>query len=76
MTTVNISEFRAHLVKYLQKANGGETISVTSHGRVLATVAAPEDARAKAREELESLAGTAWLGDVVSPIDDAWEADQ
>lgn len=76
MTTVNISEFRAHLVKYLQKANDGETISVTSHGRVLATVTAPEDLRAKARKELESLADSAWLGDVVSPTDDAWEANQ
>jgi prevent-host-death family protein len=76
MQTVNISDFRANLLKYLEIANSGEQISVTSNGKLLATVSAPVDRRALARAQLTALAATAKLGDVISPTDSEWEAQQ
>lgn len=76
MQTVNISDFRANLLKYLEIANSGEQISVTSNGKLLATVSAPVDRRALARDQLSALAATATLGDVLSPIDSEWNAMQ
>lgn len=76
MQTINISDFRANLLKYLEIANSGEQISVTSNGKLLATVIAPVDRRALARDQLSALAATATLGDVLSPTDSDWDAMQ
>jgi prevent-host-death family protein len=46
MLTVNISDLRANLLKYLEKANHGEQITVTTNGRILATIAPPTDKKA------------------------------
>ena len=74
MQTVSISDFRANLLKYLELAGSGEEISVTSNGRLLATVCAPMPQKEAAREELRKMAGSSVIGDVVSPIDEDWEA--
>lgn len=74
MRHVNISEFRANLLKYLEIANAGEDISVTSNGRLLATISPPINQRETAREKLQLLAATAEIGDIISPIDAEWEA--
>lgn len=74
MLTVNISELRSNLLKYLEKASSGEQITVTTNGRVLATIAPPEDKKAMARMQLSELAATAKINDITSPIDAQWEA--
>lgn len=74
MQTVNISELRSNLLKYLETAQAGEQISVTSNGRVLATICAPLDAKEQSRMQLQTLARTAVLRDVVSPVAADWEA--
>lgn len=74
MLTVNISELRSNLLKYLEKAGGGEQITVTSNGKVLATIAPPVDRKAMARAQLKDLAATAKLTDITSPVDAEWEA--
>jgi len=74
MKTVSISELRANLLKYLGEAQRGERIDVTSKGVVLATLVAPVGEREAARMRLEELAAGATIGDVVSPIDERWEA--
>lgn len=74
MMTVNISEFRANLLKYLELVNRGEQLTVTSNGKALALIIAPTDQKAKAREHLDALAATAQIGDLTSPIDDQWES--
>ena len=74
MMTVNISEFRANLLKYLEKAKSGETLAITSHGEVLATVSPPVNKAAAAKKRLRRLAKTATLGDVVAPVDADWDA--
>ena len=74
MRSVNISEFRANLLKYLKLANSGEEVSVTSNGRLLATITAPAGKKEAAREKLQSLATDAVIGDILSPTGEGWEA--
>ena len=74
MRQVNVSQLRDHLPEYLARAEAGEEILVTRHGRVVARLSAARDPRAEAKERLAALRGQARVGDVVSPIDVHWEA--
>lgn len=74
MLIVNISDFRANLLKYLEKANSGEHISVTTNGKLLATITPPVQQKELARKRLEELATSAKIHDVTSPIDSQWDA--
>lgn len=76
MLTVNISDLRSNLLKYLEKASAGEQITVTTNGRVLATIAPPANKKAIARKQLSELSATAKINDISSPIDAEWEAFQ
>ena len=73
MQTINISDFRSNLLKYLELARSGEQISVTSNGKLLATIAPPVNQKELAREQLDSLAASAKLHDVTTPIDSEWD---
>ena len=75
MQTVNISDFRANLLKYLEKANSGEQISVTTNGKLIATITPPIKQKLQAKQQLEQLATSANIGDVISPTDLSWEAN-
>ena len=74
MISVNITELRANLLKYLNKAQHGEEVTVTSNGQRLATIVAPIDQKRRAKAKLKRLAKTAKIHDVASPIDAQWEA--
>jgi len=74
MREVNVSELRSHLPEYLARAESGEEILVTRRGRVIARLSAAHDARAEAKRQLATLRAQAWVGDVVSPVGEAWEA--
>ena len=74
MQTINISDFRANLLKYLEKANSGEQFSVTTNGKLIATITPPVQQKELARKQLQELAATAKIHDVTSPIDSQWDA--
>ena len=74
MQTVNISEFRANLLKYLEVANTGESITVTSNNRLLATITPPQTQKVRAQSQLASLAANAKVDDVLTPIEVEWDA--
>lgn len=74
MHTINISDFRANLLKYLEMVSSGEILSVTSNGKLLATVTPPIDQKDIAKEQLSSIAKTAKIHDVTSPTEVEWEA--
>lgn len=74
MQTINISEFRANLLKYLENANSGEVISITTNGRLLATITPPVKQKDQAKKQLKSLAGKAKIHDVISSTDESWNA--
>jgi len=73
MQTINISDFRANLLKYLETANSGEQISVTSNGRLLATITPPANQKEHAKQKLKALASTAKIHDIISPTDCEWD---
>lgn len=74
MKQVTISEFRANLLKYLKTVQRGEQMNITSKGAVLATLIPPVTQHNAARDKLEKLAKTAEIYDVVTPIEDSWNA--
>lgn len=74
MQIINISEFRANLLKYLEIASSGEPISVSSNGKLLATIAPPVNQKEQAAAQLKSLALNAKIHDVTSPTDSQWDA--
>ena len=74
MRTINISDFRANLLKYLEIANSGEQISVTSNNKLLATISPPVNQKELAKQQLKTLASTAKIHDVTNPIDCEWSA--
>lgn len=74
MKSVNISEFRSNLLKYLKKAQEGQEIIITSNGELLATIVPPVNKNKQAKSKLKQLAKHAVINDVINPIDDQWEA--
>ena len=74
MQTINISDFRANLLKYLEIANSGEQISVTSNSKLLATISPPANQKELAKQQLKALASTAKIHDVTNPTDCEWDA--
>lgn len=75
MLEVSITTFRKHIPDYLGKVRKGEGVSLTSRGKVIALLVPPMDERQAAREQLAALRTSCHIGDVVSPLDTAWEAD-
>jgi prevent-host-death family protein len=74
MKNITITELRANLLKYLKIAQHGEQINVTSKGTLLATLTPPVAQQNFARDKLRKLAKTAIIHDVISPIEDSWDA--
>lgn len=74
METVSISDFRANLLKYLEKVSEGQQITVTTNGRVLATLSPPVQMRETSKARLTELAATARIHDITSPIQVEWDA--
>lgn len=59
---------------YLERANAGEQISITTNGKLLATISPPVNKQLLAKEQLSKLAETAKIYDVVTPIESDWNA--
>ncbi|HQV24079.1 MAG TPA: type II toxin-antitoxin system prevent-host-death family antitoxin [Agitococcus sp.] len=76
MQTVNISDFRSHLAHYLKAAQMGESLSVTSHGEVLAIIMPPNQAKQDAKAALQKMAQQCVVDDVTSSLNESWEAMQ
>lgn len=76
MQTINISDFRSHLAHYLKVAQMGESLSITSHGQVLAVIVPPSQAKQDAKTALQQIAQQSVIDDVVSPLNEPWDALQ
>ncbi len=75
MTEVNVAEFRTQLPAWLERAASGEDIVITRRGKALARLGPLEDKRRDARRFFDALRAEAVVGDVLSPIEEDWEAD-
>ena len=76
MKQVNITELRQHLPAYLSSVQKGNEICITSHGRIIARIVPPIDSQALASNKLADLRKMSVIGDVVSPIEDKWDANK
>ena len=74
MEKIGISTFRDNLSIYLKKVQQGQIFTITSRGNEMARLVPVEDKRNKSREILRKLSKTATIGDILSPIDEEWEA--
>jgi len=74
MEKVGISTLRENLSVFLKKVQKGHVITITSHGHELARLVPAEDQREKSRGILRELGKNAFIGDIISPIDEEWEA--
>jgi prevent-host-death family protein len=76
MAKVNITELRQNLPAYVAKAEKGETIEVTVRGRVIARIVPGGNRQEAARKWLKSLRKKAWVGDIMSPSGEVWNAER
>jgi prevent-host-death family protein len=75
MRHINISELRSSLPSYLSRVKKGEEILVTSRGKAIARIVPVQDQRQESRVRLKKLRAVCTVGDVVTPIGEAWNAD-
>ena len=74
MEKVGISTLRENLSIFLKKVQKGQVITITSRGHEMARLVPAEDRREKSREILRKLGKNAFIGDIVSPVHEEWEA--
>ena len=76
MRDVKVTDFRNHLPSYLAAVQGGEELRIVSRGKAIARLVPERSAVEAARERLRELRGKVRLGDLISPIDEAWDAER
>ena len=74
METIGVSKLRENLPSYIKKVQQGQTITITSHGNRIAMLLPLETEMETSRNALKKLRKTAYVGDVVSPIDEKCKA--
>ena len=75
MNSINITDLRNHLPDCMKRVKAGEEVTVTLRGRAIARIIPVLDEAEEAREWLKKIRKTSWVGDVVSPSGEAWEAE-
>lgn len=73
MRTVAVSELRENLMFLIKKVQAGENIIVTSRGNEVAKLVPVENTKQIAKEKLKALQKTAYVGDVLSSVNEEWE---
>jgi len=74
MKEVNVTELRNNLPAYLGMVKAGEELLLTSRGKKIARLTPVADERSGAKEKLALLRGKCRVGDVVSSLNEKWEA--
>ena len=74
MEKVAVSRLRENLNVFLKKVQNGQSITITSRGHELAKLVPLEDRMKMSRKTLKRLGKTAVIGDILSPVDEQWEA--
>ena len=74
METIAVSDLRSNLMKVLKHIELGSSVNITSRGKVVAKLVPPDYNRKIAKDRLRAISKTAILHDVLSPIDEIWEA--
>jgi prevent-host-death family protein len=75
VSQVKVTELRQNLPSYLDKVQKGEELQVTLHGKIIARIVPERDAALAAQQRLAALRKKARLGDVISPLGEAWNVE-
>lgn len=75
MESIAVSDFRANIMKVLKQIEHGASLDITSRGKIVAKLVPPDYTRTLARDKLDLLRETAKVYDVLSPIEENWEAN-
>jgi prevent-host-death family protein len=75
MIRVNVTELRNNLPTWLRKVKTGEEVVVTSRGKIIARLVPEVDESKAARLRLVAVRGKSWVGDVLAPTGETWEAE-
>ncbi len=75
MAIIGVDILRKELDTVLKKVENGETVTIMSHGYEIAQLVPPPNKMEKARKALEKLRETAFVGDVISPIEEFGEPE-
>ena len=62
------------MLRYIKKVQQGETVTIKSRGTEIAMLIPVKNKVEASRNALKELRKTAYVGDVVSPIENGWEA--
>jgi len=73
--TVSVTELRQNLPSYLDRVEAGESFLVTIRGKVVARIQPEIDPAEAAYQEILSYRDKAWIGDVITPLDEEWTGD-
>jgi antitoxin (DNA-binding transcriptional repressor) of toxin-antitoxin stability system len=71
---IDLADLGHNILKLIERVRGGEEVAVIEGGSIVARIVPPSDPRADARATLEALRARAHVGDVESPLGEAWEA--
>ena len=63
-------------MKVLKEIRQGTSILITSRGKVVAQLIPPDNLEEKAEKKLEEIREKSVLHDILSPIDEKWEATE
>jgi len=74
MKEVKVTELRNNLPAYLGMVTAGEELLLTSRGKKIARLMPVADGRSGAKEKLALLRVKCRIGDVVSSLNEKWEA--
>lgn len=71
---IDLADLGQNLLALIERVRVGDEVVVVERGAVVARIVPPVDARAEARAALAALRAQARVGDVESPLGEAWEA--
>jgi len=76
MPSIAVSDLRANLMKTLSRIRSGAKIRITSRGKDVAELIPVEGSRQHAADMLKEMGREAIIGDIIRPIDEAWDAEK
>lgn len=76
MRDVQVTDLRNHLPAFLAAVQRGEALRILSRGKVVAHLVPPVDVAEAAQGRLAAARARARVGDVLSPLGDAWDAER
>jgi prevent-host-death family protein len=74
MESVGVSKLRENMVVFLERVQQGESITITSRGTEIAMLVPIKNKMETSKNALKQLRKSAFVGDVVSPIEEEWKA--